>query len=284
MKARWDLLLLPPMLASLALLAVSQLVFIEGSFHRDLGIGRLAEEFDLSNYVKVFSDSFYVETLLLSIYVSAIATILTVSLAFPVAYVIARMRSQWALVLLAVLVSVSMVTIVIKVLGLMIIFSPGGFLNQALLSWGLLQRPMKILGTLPGVITGLMYYSLGFAILLFFSVISTISRSLEEAAMVHGASRRRVFTRVIVPLALPAIVSGSLMVFNISMGGFASTALIGVGKIVTLPVIVQRTVILETSYGLGAALAAILLVSVLLINLLSVAFVARRAKGRPMTL
>ena len=284
MKARWDLLLLPPMLASLTLLAISQFVFIEGSFHRDLGIGRLAEGFDVSNYVTAFSDSFYVETLILSIYVSAIATALTVSLAFPVAYVMARMRSQWSLVLLAVLVSVSMVTIVIKVLGLMIIFSPNGLLNSALISSGLLSKPVKILGTFPGVVTGLMYYSLGFAVLLFFSVITTISRSLEEAAMIHGASRPRVFARVVVPLALPAIVSGSLMVFNISMGGFASTALIGVGKIVTLPVIVQRTVILETSYGMGAALAAILLVSVVLINLLSVAFVARRATGRQLTL
>jgi putative spermidine/putrescine transport system permease protein len=88
---------------------------------------------------------------------------------------------------------------------------------------------------------------------------------------------------VIVPLSLPGIVGCALMVFNISMGGFASTALIGAGKIITLPVIVQRTVIVETNYGMGAALAVLLLVSVVLINLLSVAAVRRLRRGPPIT-
>ena len=117
--------------------------------------------------------------------------------------------------------------------------------------------------------------------LVLFSMVQTIPRSLEEAAQIHGASRGRVFRRVVIPLCLPGLIGGSLMVFNLSMGAFTSAALLGGGKVLTLPVLIQRSIILETRYGMGAALSATLLVAVFLINLLSVALVARaRGAGR----
>jgi ABC-type spermidine/putrescine transport system permease subunit I len=119
--------------------------------------------------------------------------------------------------------------------------------------------------------------------LLIYSVILTIPRSLEEAGQILGANRLSIYRRIILPLTTPGIVICSLMVFNISIGGFASTALIGVGKILTLPVIVQQTVIVETNYGMGAALAVILLLAVILINLFSVAIVKRLRRGPAMT-
>jgi putative spermidine/putrescine transport system permease protein len=77
------------------------------------------------------------------------------------------------------------------------------------------------------------------------------------------------------PLCFPGIAAGALIVFNVSMGGFSSTALIGAGKVLTVPIVIQRTVLLETNYGLGAALAVILLIAVIAINALAAAVVAR---------
>ena len=74
------------------------------------------------------------------------------------------------------------------------------------------------------------------------------------------------------------------MVLNISIGGFASTALIGAGKILTLPVIVQRSVVVNYNYGMGAALAVILLLSVVAINLFSVAMIHKFRKGNVITI
>jgi putative spermidine/putrescine transport system permease protein len=88
-----------------------------------------------------------------------------------------------------------------------------------------------------------------------------------------------VFRQVVMPLCLPGIAAGALMIFNVNMGGFSSTALIGAGKILTLPIVIQRTVILETNYGLGAALAALLLVVVLVINAFSVLLLLRARRG-----
>lgn len=280
MNIRWDYLLIPSFVVSFALLALSQLTFLRGSLSADMGLGMLSKTIGLSNYEALFSDEFYVRALWLTVKVSAIATACTLVLSFPVAYVIARMRSRWAMVMLAGVVVSSFVTIVIKVYGLVVIFAADGWLNKFMLAVGLIDKPYTIIGNAAGVVVGLMQFTMGFAVLLLYSVVRTIPSSLEEAATVHGASRVRVFWRVILPLSLPGVIVGSLMMFNMCMGAFTSASLLGGGRIFTLPVLIQRTVIIETKYGMGATLAAVLLVAVILINLVSVFLVKRLRAAR----
>jgi putative spermidine/putrescine transport system permease protein len=139
------------------------------------------------------------------------------------------------------------------------------------------------MGRSSGVVIGLIHFTMGFAVMLLYGVLRTIPRSLEEAAQIHGSNRLRVFTRVIIPLALPGIIVTSLIVFNLCMGAFTSAALIGGGKIYTLPVLIQQTVILETRYAMAAAISAVLLAVTLLINLVSVLLVGRLKAARRVT-
>lgn len=280
MTARWHFVLVPSLVLSLLLLLSSQIAFLRGSFFKDLRLGRLGTELTLENYLRFFTDSIYVDSLLLTIRISATVAVLTLMLGYPVAYILARMRSRWALLLLAAIIAASFITIVIKVLGLIIIFSSGGTLNRLLLSTGLLERPLTIMGRPGGVVVGLMHFTMGFAVLLLYSVVKTIPRSLEEAAEIHGAARWRVFLRVVLPLSLPGIVVTALIVFNLCMGAFTSAALIGGGKVFTLPVLIQQTVIMQTRYGMGATISAVLMAATLLINLLSVVLLARLDRRR----
>jgi len=278
MKVRWELMLIPGFLITVVLIIASQYVFLQGSFFKDLGLGRLSDTLSLANYAKFFSDSFYLNTLWVTIKTSALATLFTVLLGFPVAYLIARMRSRWSMILLAGVVVATFITIVIKVFGLIIIFSADGWLNKLLMSVGIVDRPYTIIGNQVGVIVGLMHFTLGFGVLLLYSVIQTIPRSLEDAAQIHGASRWRMHWRIMLPLSLPGITVGALMIFNMSMGAFTSAALLGGGRVFTLPVLIQRTVMMEIKYAMAGTLAAVLLISVLLINLLSV-YLLRRLKA-----
>ncbi len=280
MKVRWELLLIPGFLITIVLIVSSQYVFLQGSFHRDLGLGRLSEAMNLGNYFKFFSDTFYLNTLWITIKTSALATLSTILLGFPVAYLIARMRSRWAMILLAGVVVATFVTIVIKVFGLIIIFSADGWLNRFLLWVGFIDRPYTIIGNEVGVVVGLMHFTLGFGVLLLYSVIQTIPRSYEDAAQIHGASRWRMHWRIMLPLSLPGITVGALMIFNMSMGAFTSAALLGGGRVFTLPVLIQRTVMMEIKYAMAGTLAAVLLVSVILINLLSVYLLKRLKAAR----
>lgn len=280
MKVRWWLLLVPPFVISFGILLVTQFVFLRLSFFKDLGLGLVGSQFQISNYLRAFQDPFYLRSLELSVHISITVVVLSLLLSYPVAYTLARMRSKWATVLLAAAVISSFITIVIKVLGLIVIFGADGTLNTVLRSLGILDQPVRIMGTQTGVVVGLMQYTLAFFILILFSVIQTIPRSLEEAAEVHGASRWRVMWRVVLPLSLPGVVGGSLIVFNMSMGAFTSAALLGGGRILTLPVVIQRTVMVDTKYAMGATLSAVLLLAVLLINLLSIVLVTRLQGAR----
>ena len=280
MKARWDLLLLPSLIVMFTLIGVSQYVFIEGSFFRDLGFGQTSDEFDFSNYIKIFTDPFYLGVLWVTVKVSFLAALFTLVMGYPLAYVISRMRSAWAMILRAGVVVTTFITIVIKVFGIIILFSGDGLVNRVLMGLGLVDLPYTIMGTQTGVVIGLMHFTLGFGVLLLYSVIQTIPRSFENAAQIHGASRIRVFSRDVIPLSLPGVTVGALMIFNMCMGAFTSAALLGGGRVFTLPVLIQRTVMMEIKYSMAGTLAAVLLVTVLLINLLSIYLIRRLRSAR----
>ena len=274
------LLVIVPFILSFGLMCAAQLAFLEGSLHRDLGMGRVAEAVSLDNYRRFFGDPFFLLVLWATIKVSALAALATLALGYPVAYVIARMRSSWAPLLLAGIVVASFVTIVIKAFGLIIIFSANGLLNRTLMGVGLISEPYSIFGTEEGIVIGLMQFTIGYSVLVLYSVIQTIPLSLEEAAGIHGANRWRVYWRVILPLSLPGLLVGGLTIFNMCMGAFTSAALLGGGRVFTLPVLIQRSVMMEVKYGMGAAIAVVLLVSALLINLVSLVLVRRLDAAR----
>lgn len=280
MKARWDLVLVPSLIISFVLMITSQLIFLKSSLFKDLGLGRTGDEVVLTNYIRFFTDDFYIHVLWLTVQVSFLAMLFTLIFGFPVAYMIARLRSRWAMVLLAGIVISTFVTIVIKVFGIYIMFSSSGIINKVLMGSGLLEKPFTVIGNNAGVVVGLMHFTLGFGVLVLYSVVQTIPRSLEEAAQIHGSNRWRVWRRVIIPLSLPGVTVSALMIFNMCMGAFTSAALLGGGRVFTLPVLIQRIVIMEVKYSMGGTLAAVLLVSVLLINLLSIFLITRMRKQR----
>ena len=280
MKARWDIILIPSLIISFVLMITSQLIFLKSSLFKDLGLGRTGDEVVLTNYIRFFTDDFYIHVLWLTVQVSFMAMLFTLIFGFPVAYMIARLRSRWAMVLLAGIVISTFVTIVIKVFGIYIMFSSSGIINKVLMGSGLLDKPFTVIGNNAGVVVGLMHFTLGFGVLVLYSVVQTIPRSLEEAAQIHGSNRWRVWRRVIIPLSLPGVTVSALMIFNMCMGAFTSAALLGGGRVFTLPVLIQRIVIMEVKYSMGGTLAAILLISVLLINLLSIFLITRMRKQR----
>ena len=275
MQLRWGTFLILPLIVSAGLLVLSQAVFLQASFYADLGFGRTSSSMDAANYVKLLTDPFYLGILWLSIRVSALAATATIILGFPIAFILSRLPSRLAFPLLATLVMSSFVTIIIKIFGLVVIFQADGPLNRLLLWLRLVDQPVSLIGTVPGVVLGLFYFSAGFAVMLLYSVARTIPISLEEAAAIHGASRWRVIRRIILPLSLPGLVVCFLTIFNLCMGAFTSAALLGAGKVLTLPVLIQRTLLMDVKYGMAGALSALLLIAVLLINLGSVVVLRR---------
>lgn len=277
MTAAWHRFLLPPLLVTALLLVGTQAAFLSASFYRDLNYGLQADTPSLANYARMLGDPFYWGVLWTSVWLSAVAAAWTIGLGFPTAYILARSRSPWAMGMIALVLLSAFITIAIKIYGLMIIFSSRGVLNRTLMALGLTQGPVTVIGTPFGVVVGLSYFSFGFAVMLLFSVVRTIPRSLEEAAAAHGATRLRTLRRVVLPLAAPSVATAFLTVFNLCMGAFTSAALLGGGRVLTLPVLIERTVLADVRYGLGGALAALLMLFVLGVNLVAARLLRRPA-------
>jgi putative spermidine/putrescine transport system permease protein len=275
MRVRWGIVMLPAVVLSVGLLAASQLVFLRTSFFRDRGFGLVDAQPTLGNYLAIATDAFYLNSLYLTVQVALIVVACSLLMGYPVAYVLTRIPARWATLIIAAIVASALVAEVIKVLGLIVVFSADGVVNRTLVALGAASAPIKILGSITGVVVGLLHFTLGFVILLLFSVLQTIPRSLEEAAGVHGASPLRVFWRVVLPLSAPGVITAGLVIFNLSMGAFTAVSLLGGGRILTLPVLIERTMILETKYGMAASLSAVLLGTVLLINALAALAVSR---------
>jgi len=267
--------MLPAVVVSVWLLAASQLVFLRMSFFHDRGFGLIDAQPTLGNYLIVATDTFYLGSLYLTVQVALIVVACSLFIGYPVAYVLTRMPARWATLIIAAIVASALVAEVIKVLGLIVIFSADGIVNRTLVALGAASAPIKILGSITGVVLGLLHFTLGFVVLLLFSVLQTIPASLEEAAGVHGASPLRVFWRVVLPLSAPGVLTAGLVIFNLSMGAFTAVSLLGGGRILTLPVLIERTMILETKYAMAACLAAVLLGTVVLINALTALAVSR---------
>jgi len=273
----WRLLLVIPLAISFLLFALPQAYFIAASFHENLGYGRVGEDWTLVNYAKVFTDPLYVGALFKTIGLAALTAAICLALGFPVSYVIARMTSRRKATLIGFLVAAMFITPVVKDLGLIILLSQNGVVNQAL---SYVAKPVAWLGSEAGVVVGLVHYTLPLIVLLLGTVISTVPRSLEEAAHAHGASRARVFYGVIIPIVKPGMIAATLMVFNLAMGAFTTPALLGGGRVLTFPILIQRSVILDVDYPFAASLSTILLVSVFCLNVLAGYLMTRQGQFR----
>jgi putative spermidine/putrescine transport system permease protein len=108
--------------------------------------------------------------------------------------------------------------------------------------------------------------------------VQTIPTMLEEAAAIHGATRWAVIFQIILPIAKQGLVSAGLIAFNMCMGAFTSPLVLGGGRVLTVPVLIQQKIIVDSEYGVGAALSMVLILFVFAVNLSVGAYMLRERK------
>ena len=181
-------------------------------------------ELTIDNYLKIF-DLYYVRLFGRTLRLGLITTAVCVVLGYPLAYCLARARPRWQAVGLFLLIMPLMVSAVIRVFGWIVILGRKGLVNQALVALGL--EPVKLLYTETAVVIGLVNIFVPFMVLPIMASIERISPSLEEAAQNLGADWYRSFRKVILPLSLPGLISGCLLVYSLSISAFVTPALMG---------------------------------------------------------
>ena len=210
--------------------------------------------FSLSAYQALFNDT-YATVLWNSLYMAGIATFFCLIIGYPFAFIIAKLPAKVRPILLFLVVLPFWTNSLIRIYGIKIFLGVKGLLNEALLWLGIINEPLRLLNSELAIIIGLVYILLPFMILPLYSSIEKIDNRLLEAAKDLGANAFQRFIRVTIPLTMPGIVSGCLLVLLPAMGMFYVADLLGGGKTPLVGKIIKRVFLNTNQFALGSAVS-----------------------------
>lgn len=246
------------------------------------GIVDIQWMFDLKNYIRFFSRSLYYEAAIRSAGLATLVSLITLFLGYPLAYVIAKTVNPGRNTLLIILVLCAMqLDMVIRLFGLMVLMGDKGLINEMLRWFGVIgEDPLPLMYNFFGVTVGLVQFSLPFMILSLIGVIQSINPSLEEASRSLGATRWQSFWKITIPMSMPGILAGMLLVFAISFSSYVVPTLMGGWKVVVLPIHIFQQIAELGKWQFGATVAVVMFAISVLSMLIYQRAAARVAGGR----
>lgn len=236
--------------------------------------------FTLDNYRKIFSDSLYIEVLWDTLWLGVLTTVFTVLIGYPLAIQLARARSPKVRTLLLVAILSPMLTgIVVRTYAWMALLSDNGIINSALVSAGITDETWPLMYNTFGVVVALVHIYVPFMVLTVTGVIGKIDLRLEEAARSLGATKFRSFVEVTLPLSMPGIIAGSLLVFSLAISSYVTPILMGGFSVLTLPILIYQQLSGVFNFAFAAALSFLLLSVSLVIVIAYFRVMKRFAEG-----
>ncbi len=188
------------------------------------------------------------------------ASVISVVIGYPVAWLLAIMPERWSRLVLAIIILSMWTNLLTRTYAWMVLLQRTGVINKVLIGIGLIDRPLTLVNNLVGVTIGMTYIMLPFVILPLMGVIRALDPATLRAAALCGATKTQCFTRVLLPLSMPGIAAGALMVFVMSLGYFVTPALLGGTSNMMLAELITQFVQSLVDWGMGGAAALVLLV------------------------
>ena len=217
----------------------------------------VAMVFSWDNYARLL-DPLYFSVLLHSLNMAVIATVACLVLGYPFAWFLAKLPARVRPLLLFALIVPFWTNSLIRIYGLKIFLSTKGYLNTFLLWLGVIDEPMRIMYTPAAVIIGLVYILLPFMVMPLYSSIEKLDKPLLEAAKDLGAGKMQTFIRIIIPLTMPGIIAGCLLVLLPAMGLFYVSDLMGGAKNLLIGNVIKSQFLNIRDWPFGAATSIML--------------------------
>jgi putative spermidine/putrescine transport system permease protein len=269
-------LVLPAGVLVVLLLVAPMLLLFRISFNEFSPTQMMVEATTAANYFRAVQDPYYRQVLVTTLAVAMGSTLLTLGLGFPTAYWLARMQGRWKSFATIVVMFPLLVGNVVRAAGWLALLGNGGAINAALLGLGIIAAPLPLLYNTGAVVAGIVAVVLPYMILTLSAVIEGIPRQAEEAASNLGAGPLTVFRRIVLPLALPGVIAGSVLVFVLCMNTYASAVLLGGPQFKMMAPAVYDQFVRGNNWPFGAALAFILLGFTLVLTVVGSAVLGRR--------
>ena len=213
----------------------------------------------LDSYLFLFSDSLYIKAYLSSIKIATISTVLTLIIGYAIAYSIARAPTRWRGILLMLVILPFWTSFLIRVYAWIGILKTEGLLNLALMTLGIIEKPLIIMNTDLAVYIGIVYSYLPFMILPLYANLEKMDMNLLEAAADLGCRPFKTFWTVTIPLSLPGILAGCFLVFIPVIGEFVIPDLLGGTKTLMIGKVLWGEFFYNRDWPVASAVAIIML-------------------------
>lgn len=257
-------LLLSPTLLFLGAFLIAPFLLLTVMSFRDVdSLMNLLPTYGLDQYRTLFTSPVYLKTIGWTLWVAFLTTVICVVLAYPAAYLLVYAPRRWMRTLFYILlVSPLLTSVVIRTFAWIVLLAQNGLVNETLLKLGLIEQPLSLLWNLKAVVIAYVQVMLPFAVLPIATSLGEIAPNLKQASMSLGAGRVGTFVRVTLPLTVPGMISGALIVFSLAAGSYITPLLVGGRLQPLLPLAIYQQVMQISNLPLGAAMSLTLLLIV----------------------
>ena len=215
--------------------------------------------FTLEHYAKLFGEPAYLRAFRNTVEISGWVTVLALVLGYPLAYLMATVTGRTRAILVVLVLVPFWTSVLVRTFAWMVILGKRGLINQLLTGWGVIDRPVALIYNMLGVQIGMVHVLLPFMVFPLLSVMTRIDGTLVTAARSLGASPRQAFVRIFLPLSLPGVSAGCVLVFLLAVGFYITPALLGGEGQVTFTTLIELVVRDLLDWNFGASLGAFLL-------------------------
>lgn len=219
-------------------------------------------ELSTENYERLTGD-LYVEAFVVTFQISAAVTALCVLLGYPLAYWLSRKPQHTANLLLICVLLPFWTAVLVRTYAWLVLLQRNGLINNTLLSLGVIDAPLQLAHNLTASIIGMVHIMLPFLVLPLYATMKSIDGDLVRAAVGLGSSPTEAFWRIFVPMSLPGLFAGVVLVFIMSLGFYVTPALLGGGRVQMLAQRIESTITIFSNWGAASALGVVLLVMAL---------------------
>ncbi|MHC9237780.1 ABC transporter permease [Pseudooceanicola sp. 502str34] len=259
---------IPWLLASPGILLVTLVALLPAAIlivkaFQDVDTGALT----LENFQAIFDSKIFGQAFWRTLRIAFFVTLVSVIGGYPLALLIARANPLYSLVIFVIVLFPLMVSVVVRTFGWVVILGPAGIVNEALMGIGLISEPLTMTQNEFGIVVGETHLLMPYMVLALLSVLRRLEPQLEEAALSLGANPLVAFFRVILPMTVPGLLSGVLLVFSLAITAFATPLVMGGARTPLLSTLVYRYALTSYDWASAAAVAFVLAV-------IAVAFVA----------
>jgi putative spermidine/putrescine transport system permease protein len=262
---RWALLVLPAAAFLLVFFLVPLIDMSARSVTEPPGAG-------LSNYVRFFEQETYVRVLANTFWIAILTTAVCLLIGFPFAYLMTVVPGRIAGLLLIAVLLPFWSSLLVRTFAWQVILRDTGILNTVLMDLGLIAEPLPLIRTTTGVIIGMSHILLPFMVLPIWAVLRRIDPELSRAAANLGARPATAFRRIVLPLSLPGVLAGCLLVFVLALGFYITPALLGGPRDQMISQLIVEQVEDQLDWGFAAAMSVLLMAATF-----AILFIASRA-------